>query len=199
MTTSPPGTEAEQLYLKAVEYSPREWMFLHELAGFYYFEAQYDKSIAYWRQASEFSSGDNVMVLGNLGDSYRRAEGLKSNAGPAYEQAIGLVRDMLAKTPDDSGIRSSLAVYLAKLGDTAGALAELAQVEKVPGRDKGILFKSALVYEVAGDRAKALAALRRAIEAGYSRLEIANEPELAKLRSDPGYPSIAGAGVALKK
>jgi serine/threonine-protein kinase len=260
------GPEAEQLYRKAVQYSPGEWTTANELAAFYYFNGRYDESIAVWRQARQLTP-DNVKVLGNLaaglhmngqyaeaadtfqraleldatdaqtwanlgtaryfqgdylaavramakavelaphrylywgnlGDSYRWAEGLKSRAGRAYENAIRLVRERLAATPNDAETRSSLAVYLAKLGDTAGALAELAQVEKVPGRGKGILFKTALVYELAGDRDKALAALGRAIGAGYSRHEIANEPELAALRSDPRYLPMARAGAALKK
>jgi serine/threonine-protein kinase len=139
------------------------------------------------------------LYWGNLGDCYRWAEGKRSKAGPVYQKAIRLAREQLDTNPGDTGIRSSLSVYLAKAGDTAGALTELAQVENLPERDKGTLFKTALVYELAHDRGKALDALRRAIEAGYSMHEIANDPELAALRSDPRYPPIAKAGTALNK
>jgi hypothetical protein len=83
-----------------------------------------------------------------------------------------------------------LAVYLAKSGDTAGALAELARIDRAPAPEKGTLFKAAVAYEVCGARGRALGALRLAARAGYSMHEMTNEPELAALRSDPAYSRI---------
>jgi len=262
------GPEAEQLYKKAVQYSPDDWDPLNSLATFYYRDARYDESIATWRQALQLAA-DNVLVMvylgagfhmrgqyeeaadtfqralaiddttastwanlgtaryfqrqyleaarvfkravqldparylywGNLGDSFRWAEGLKSeNAGEAYKNAIRLVRERLEVAPNDR-LRSSLAVYLAKSGDRAGTLAELAQLAQVQESDTGTLFKAALAYELVHDRDKALAALGRAIRAGHSMLEVANEPELAALRSDPRYAKIriASPAAARKK
>jgi predicted Zn-dependent protease len=100
------------------------------------------------------------------------------------------VREQLALTPDDSSLRSSLAVYLAKSGDTAAAISELARVEGVLSKDKGTLFKTAVAYELVNERDKALAALDGAVTARYSMHEIANEPELAALREDARYSQI---------
>ena len=133
------------------------------------------------------------LYWGNLGDGYRWAEGQKNKAGEAYAEAIRLARRRLDETPNDERLRGSLAVYLAKSGDAAGALAELGQIQEVRPSDTGTLFKTALVYEFAHDRVKALAALGRAIRAGYSMHEIANEPDLADLRSDTRYSRIASA------
>ena len=259
------GPEAELLFQKAVQYSPGEWVPLHEQALFYYRNADYERSIAGWRQALQ-AAPDSVLVMGylaaglhmkgqypevadtlqralaldatnaatwanlgtaryfqghfleaaratekavdlapgryfywgNLGDSYRRVEELQSKAGGAYQKAIGLVRERLAVTPNDTALHANLAMYLAKSGDSAGALAELAQVEHDPVRDKSTLFKSALVYESVQNRDKALAVLDRAIRAGYSMHEIANEADLAALRSDPGYAKIAHREAAKK-
>ena len=162
-----------------------------------YFQGRYPDAVRATEKAVELAPG-RYMYWGNLGDIYRRAEGLQNKAAGAYQKAIALVRERLAATPDDR-LRSSLAVYLAKGGDTAGALAELAQLEQVPPSDKGTLFKTALVYELAHDRDKALAALGSAIRAGYSMHEVANEPELAALRSDPRYAGIAGAAARKKE
>ena len=52
---------------------------------------------------------------------------------------------------------------------------------------------------MAHDRDKALAALGRAIRAGYSMHEVANEPELAALRSDPRYAGIARTAARKKE
>jgi thioredoxin-like negative regulator of GroEL len=114
-----------------------------------------------------------------------------------YQTAIRLARERLAVAPNER-LRSSLAVYLAKSGDAAGALAELAQLEPARPTDKGTLFKAAVVYELANDRDRALDSLAGAIRGGYSMHEITNEPELAALRSDPRYPRIARAAATRK-
>jgi hypothetical protein len=44
-----------------------------------------------------------------------------------------------------------------------------------------------LVYEIIGNRQKALAAVGEAVAAGYSLEEVEKEPELRALRSDPRY------------
>lgn len=140
---------------------------------------------------------DRHLYRGNLGDAYRRLEGRQHQAVKAYENGIRLVRERLSAAPDD-GLRSSLAVYLAKSGDKAAALAELAQVDHVQAKDSRVLFKAAPVYEFAGDRLKALTAVKRAIRAGYSRHEIVSEPDWAALRSDPRYARIADSTAAAR-
>jgi serine/threonine-protein kinase len=156
-----------------------------------YFQGQYHDAVRAMEKAVELAPG-RYLYWGNLGDSYRWAKGLETKARGAYEKAIRLVREQLALTPNDRH-RSSLAVYLVKSGDTAGALAELARLELARQTDKGTLFKVALVYELAHDRNRALAVLARAIREGYSMHEITNEPELAALRLDPRYARITTA------
>jgi serine/threonine-protein kinase len=130
---------------------------------------------------------NNYLYWGNLGDGYRWAPGLRTKAFSAYSNAIRLAREKLALALNDGGVRSSLALYLAKTGDTSGALSEIAQVERSGTNSASILFKIALTYELAQHRDKALDALSRAIQSGYSMSEVANEPDLSELRSDPRY------------
>ena len=67
------------------------------------------------------------------------------------------------------------------------------RVERAAGNDLGIVFKIAVIYELTGNRDKALSTLDRVIRAGYSMLEVTTEPELASLRSDSRYRQIAAA------
>ena len=163
-----------------------------------YFQGRYLDAVRSMEKATELAPS-NYLYWGNLGDSYRRAEGLQDRAGGAYEKAIGLVRERLAVTPDSVLHRSRLAVYLAKSGNAAEALAELARIEKGQRTDQSTLFRAALVYEFVGDRTKALEALRGAIKAGYSMIEITDEPDLAVLRAHPGYASIAVPAAAARR
>ncbi len=255
------GSEAEQMLLKAVEYSPGDWVPLTHLATFYSKAARYDENIATLRHALQLAP-DNVDIMvylaaglhlrdqyeeaanilqralaldstntlawntlgairyfqghyldavranekavelaplrylnwGNLGDAYHQVPGMKAKAAEAYQNAIGLVRKRLAVAPNDS-LRTILSVYLAKSGDRAGALAELALTDQTHTRDMRELFRAAVVYELTADRVKALDALTRAIRAGYSMREVTHEPELAALRSDPRFLRIASAAV----
>ena len=166
------------------------------LATARYFQGRYLDAARAAEKAVERAPG-RYKYWGNLGDTYRWAEGRKPLAGKTYEKAIELVREDLKLNPNDAGLRSALAAYRAKSGDTHGALAELAQLGEL--RDKDPLFKAAMVYELAGDRDKALAALERAVRAGYSMHEVVNEPELAALRSDPRYARIAAVAIQRKK
>ena len=86
-----------------------------------------------------------------------------------------------------------MAVYLAKSGDTAAALAEVAQIERTPAEiSPGTRFKIAVALELSQNRNEALVALRQAMKDGYARAEVDNEPELAGLRADSRYKDLAG-------
>jgi hypothetical protein len=54
-----------------------------------------------------------------------------------------------------------------------------------------VLYRSSLVLELAGERAKSLKNLSAAIAAGYSASVVEREPDLASLRKDPGYSAVA--------
>jgi tetratricopeptide (TPR) repeat protein len=259
------GREAEQLFRRAIELSPRDWIPVLFMAIFLHRNARYDESVELWQKALALSP-DNVLVMvylaaavhmqgkygeaadlcqqaltldstnpetwanlgtaryfqaryldsvrafekavelapdrymywGNLGDSYRRIEGSANKAVEAYKRAIRLVREQLAVSQNER-YRSSLAVYLARTGDTSGALAEVAALEKTGATDKATHFKVALVYEAVDQRDQALTVLALAIRGGYAMHEIANEPELAALRADPRYLKIINQPPATKK
>jgi serine/threonine-protein kinase len=127
---------------------------------------------------------------GNLGDAYRWAPGQSSKAKPAYENAIRLARESLSAHPDDLDLRSSLALYLIKSGDKNAALTEINEVDRATKKPASVLFKSAVVYELSGERDEALHRLTAALKTGYALKEVQNEPELLALRTDPRYQSI---------
>ena len=154
-----------------------------------YFQGQYSEALRAFRKAVDLAP-DNYLYWGNLGDGHRWAPGSRNNAASAYAKAIAFAKDRLALDAQDTRIRSSLAVYLAKSGDTTAALNEITQVERAASNSPETFFKMAVVYHLANDRSKALNALDRAVRAGFSRIQIENEPELALLRADPGYAAI---------
>jgi serine/threonine-protein kinase len=189
--------EAAATFQRALELDPTAVSTWANLGTARYFEGRYAEAAGAMEKAVQLVP-NNYLYWGNLGDGYRWAPGLRSKAAAAYSNAIRLAREKLALELNDTAVRSSLAVYLAKAGDTAGALSEVAQIERTRANSPGTIYKTALVYELAQDRGKALEALARAIQAGYSMSEVVNEPELAALRSDPNYHRIANPSTTVQ-
>ena len=189
--------EAANAAQRALELDPNAFTWAN-LGTQRYFQGSYADAVKATEKAVELDP-KSYLWWGNLGDAYRWAPGMRSKASGAYAKAIPLAREKLGVSPNDAVVRSRLALYLVKAGDAAGALAEAAIVEKAPGNDPGTVFKTAVVYELTQHREKAIAALKRAIDTGYTMHEVENEPELAALRSDDRYRRLESATAAGKK
>jgi len=85
----------------------------------------------------------NYVYWGNLVDAYRWAPGQRAKAGPAYQNAIRLVREEIAANTQDLEVQSNLALYLAKSGDKQGALGQIAQIDRAPKKNASLLLDSA--------------------------------------------------------
>jgi serine/threonine-protein kinase len=117
----------------------------------------------------------------------------RGESRPAYEKAVQLAEAALRLNPSEPSLRASLALYQAKLGLAEESRANAARaIEEAPGAP-GIIYKSARAAEAAGDRRRALDLLRQALGAGYSRVQVENEPDLRRLREDPGYAALRRA------
>jgi len=157
-----------------------------------YFQGQYGEAVPAFERAVNLGA-NNYTVWGNLADAYRWAPGRAAKAKPAYENAIRLAREELSVHGQDRDAQSYLALYLAKTGDKKGALEQIHRVDSVTKEDAEVLFRSAVVHELCGERDLALTKLSASLKAGYSSGEIKNEPELTSLRADPRYLSILGS------
>jgi tetratricopeptide (TPR) repeat protein len=157
------------------------------LAVLYYFRGQYADAVTLNETAIGFGVGVNYLHWGNLADAYHFTPGNEAKAAEAYRKAIELAEQELAAAPDDSHLRSSLAVFLAKSGFAARARTEIAEALRLTPADSSVVLKSVVVFELSGAHPKALEAIRV-----YARLkgtmdEIVKDPFLAGLRQDRGY------------
>ena len=151
-----------------------------------FYQGKYDQAVPAFEKAVELGA-NNYDNWGNLGDAYRWSSNKKDKAKPAYENAIRLVSEEIARNPNQTELRIDSALYLAKSSDKDKALNEMKVVEKVHDANPSDLYNSALVYELCGKRDQALAALLAAINAGQDLNDIKNEPEFVSLRADPRY------------
>ena len=159
------------------------------LGTIYYFLGRCTEAVPLMERASELAPKSEQM-WGNLGDAYACAGSKRDAALSAYRRAVQLGLQRLDVNPNDGETISVVALYEAKLGDTARALANIRKARRIAPASRKVMWESALVYELAGDRNEALTALTGAIHGGQPLDEVRGEPALAKLRADPRYQKL---------
>lgn len=178
--------QAATAFQRSLEAQPNSTVY-NNLGTVYFYQGRIPDAVAVFERGVKEGAA-NYLLWGGLADAYRWSPEHKSKAAEAYATAINLARERLSKSPEDLGLRSSLATYLAKSGKNSEAREEALRVaQDVDPANSGVLFKLAVVHEVTGDRKGALDSLRRAILAGYSKYQVQNDPELLTLRGDPEY------------
>ena len=177
--------EAASTFQRALEVRPSASTYTN-LGTLRFFQGRYSDAVGAFEKAVELGA-NNYLYWGNLGDGYRWAPGRRSDAPAAYRRASELLRPQIAKKSQDADLRTRHALYLAKMGDRPAALKEIESVADGPTLTSQMLYRLAVVYELAGDRPRALSALERALKAGYPSKELESEPELIALRADAQY------------
>jgi eukaryotic-like serine/threonine-protein kinase len=170
---------------QALEIKPAPDVYTN-LGTILFYQGKYDRAVPAFEKAVELGA-NNYDSWGNLGDAYRWSSDKKDKAKPAYQNAIQLVTEEIARNPSQPQLRADLAMYLAKSGDKDRALKEMKTLEGVHDSNPADLYTFALVYELCGKRDQALHSLLAAVKAGQDLNDIKNEPEFVSLRADPRY------------
>ncbi len=155
-----------------------------------FYQGLYAESVRAFERAVEMAPS-TPLYWANVGDAYRWVPGNTHKAKESYERAVALMREQLKKDPKHVTNRSRLALYLAKAGETRSALTELASVLTSNASDVNTLYRGVLTYELAGNRTAALQTLQLALDRGYPLAEVQVEPELAQLRTDVRFQTMA--------
>lgn len=155
-----------------------------------FYQGQYRESLPAFEKAVEMAPS-NPVNWGNMADAYRWVPGNRKQSEDAYQRAIQLLDQALAKDAVNVQNRSRLALFLAKSGDKTRALSEVRRVLSGEARDVNSLYRAAVTYDLCGDRARALATLEQALTGGYALAEVKTDPELTDLRSDVRYHRLA--------
>ncbi len=176
---------AAAAFQRALEIEPAATTYSN-LGTLRFFQGRYADSAAAFEKAVELNP-TYYLYWGNLGDAYRWIPGQEGKAREAFTRGAALAEERLKAREADVSLRASLAGYLAKRGDAEKARDQLRRIEEAADRSAAVYFKTALAYEITGDRARALRDLEVALQKGYPMREIGNEAELIELRADPRY------------
>ncbi|MBI4892713.1 MAG: protein kinase [Acidobacteria bacterium] len=123
---------------------------------------------------------------GNLGIYCKWDPGSGGRSRPALEKAVDLARKRLEITPTDYDVRADLGEYYARLGNKAGALAEIEHIPESARPNR--LDRIAIVYELTGNRAKAIPLLAGMANQPGALQDLRSSPDLAALFADPALP-----------
>jgi tetratricopeptide (TPR) repeat protein len=125
----------------------------------------------------------------NAGDAYARL-GAKREAGDMYRTAIDLLHKRIALNAGDASSISLLGLCEAKIGRFEDAAKHTAQAVVLRPDDREVLYRQAAVSALAGDRAGALATLRRAIDRGYERRLARSDEDFKSLRNTTEFRAL---------
>jgi len=150
----------------------------------YFFLRQLPEAKRYYQLAVSLEPHDPTLWI-NLGDLYARA-GSPDSARVAYQEALRLNEAVLHVDPSSAAERRVHAVVLAKLGDCATAVKELVSLPPV-GKDAEGVHVIARIAALCGDRERALATVRLAIQLGVPPSTVREEDEFRGRAQDPEF------------
>jgi len=147
---------------------------------------QYAEAVQSYRHATELDTHDPTLWM-NLGDAYRWLKDSK-NANEAYARAISTGRNL--KDAADATTRAVIAASLAKSGHRAEAGREIEATLQSDPTNAVALYEAAVIATLDGDKERALVYASKAIDAGYPMPDVAADPELTPLHSEPEFKAL---------
>jgi serine/threonine protein kinase/Tfp pilus assembly protein PilF len=169
----------------------KDAVLFNQLGWSYIFQGRYAEAIDPLEQAVRLPKADPV-IWSSLARAYRWEGHHPSEAKSAYATALKLSDEYLYVNPDDTEIRANRAYLLSETGRGSEGLREMSATVSAAPSDALVLFTSAVVHELTGDRQGALQALEAAARHGHSMAQIRTHPDLAALRKDPRFDRVLG-------
>lgn len=162
-----------------------------------FFLGDFESDLSYTQKAIEIRP-KKYQYWGNLADAYRMIPGKTVEANAAYKQAVLLAEEQLKVNPKDLDVLSSLALNYSRLGNGGQARKYLDQILQASPKNVDVLRIACLIHLEAGDKKASLSWLEKAVRAGYSREQLAANPELASLRSQPEFVRLIQEAISFK-
>ncbi len=181
-------SEARKMFEKAFEIK-KTYQVASNLATLYYIEGNFAEAARVYEIALDLSSHDFV-VWGNLASTYYRLPNMGEKAIKTYYRAIELGEERRSINPSDPDVLSNLAGYYSMVGDSSKAVELVEQAIQLDPDDARIMYQTGTTYEQLGNRELAIQWIGEALENGYSKSEIENQPELRELIADARFQKI---------
>ena len=174
--------EAITVYQQANEIRPT-YMAYSNLGTAYSRREQYPQAVDAYREALAIDDKD-WLAWGNLAIVYSWIDPTDQRVNETFEHAIQLAESARQQSARDPYIYSDLALYYAKTGRSELSLQRIGTATTLAPDSGEIQAAAAEVYELLGQREKAIELVRKSIELGYSAQNFEINPELVELLND---------------
>lgn len=175
-------SDAISIYQQLVKVKP-EAMAWTNLGTAYSRAKRYPEAVQAYQKSLEMQDRD-PMTWGNLGFVYSWMAGHEAKARESFGKAIELAEQRRKQNPRDAFLHSDLALYYAKTGNAALARERLATALVLSPKGPEIRAAAAETHELLGERSKAIAYAREALQLGYPRPRMERNPELSGLLAE---------------
>jgi Flp pilus assembly protein TadD/TolB-like protein len=132
----------------------------------------------------------NCVFWEYLGDADRWTDAKKNEANDAYRKAADAARVALAANPKDAVAKAMIALSTAKSGKPADAQRTIREALELDPTRGEVLYAAGVIAALNGDSDAAVTWLRRAVDNGAAREDIATDPDLRALRIRPEFQEI---------
>ncbi len=164
----------------------QSYLVASNLGTLYFIEGKFTQAAEMYKTALEMNEND-FLIWGNLASAYYWIPGERKNAQKYYQKAIELAEKQRLINPNDPDITSRLAGYYAITGNRIKAELMIERAIKIAPKSIQVMYEAGTVYEQLGERKKAIVWIGKALENGYSKSEILNQPELRELLADESF------------
>ena len=168
----------EEALKKSIQLDPSYPAYAN-LGGIYALQRRHAESVAVTEKALQLN-GKNYMVWNNLSTEYEWLHD-EARVETAEKQIIPLLEQTLQLEPQDAVAQSLLAMMQAKKGKSQQAMDRIQTALALEPENSMVLQNAADVYEMEGDRKRALSYLEQALQKGL---------DLNKAKSDPGSQAL---------
>jgi Serine/threonine protein kinase len=182
--------EAAEMYKKSLGLVP-SYVAYANLGSLYFKDRKYAESAGIYEKALQMNDKD-FRVWRNLAYAYQKLSDLRTNA--TFERAIKAAEQFLRANSQDPEAIGDLADMKLAVGQKQEAERLISRATALAPADPAVLLKAADVYELLGDRDRALDSLVAALKHGLPKADVLHETDLQKLRNDPRFPSIMAHG-----
>jgi tetratricopeptide (TPR) repeat protein len=183
------ANEAEAAYRKAIAADPSAaagaWT---NLGTLFYETNRLAPAVEAFRHALVLEPASGLMHR-NLGDALAR-QGRAEEARTEWRQGAALSAAVLRVNPKELSELTNAAVCQAKLGERAAARHTVETALQVAPAHRESLYAAAVVDALVGDAEAGLRYLKQALEKGASPTRAAQDDDLARLRTLPGYAAV---------
>ena len=166
---------------------PSRWTYMNR-GLVYKYRGEFAKAVEDQKRAIDLAPQAHT-PWGFLGDAYRFIEGEEENAAEAYDRAIQLAERRLVIDPTDWRSVGKLGMYYAYAGRPDEALAQVEKLLELRSDSTAYYYVTRVRLQV-GDIKGAYEALEWAVEGGWSRAQLASDPDVVALRGETGYAEL---------